>query len=178
MKKPKKQTTVFYESIVADYDVIWAYLDEEYIALNKVAARLPVPLRVEKKANPRGHKGSVGEVVEASVKTIWQSRERIVKVIWQELSDAYMAAPRAEKVQVGDHEEWRNVGNTGVNLSDEVIDLMNELALYMRRKGYSVPRMLRGGVASPRVISAVAVIYTSRFYIPEMRRDNALGKFK
>jgi hypothetical protein len=178
MKKPKKQTAISYDEYEDDFNNIWAYLDEQYIALNKVAARLPVPMRVERRSNPRAQTGSIGEVVEAALKTIWKKRDKIAMLVWRDLSDIYMNTPRAKKIVVGDHEEWRSIGNTSIHLPHEALALVNEIALYMRQKGISVPRMLRSGTGSPRVISAIAVIYTSRYAIPEIKREQALRKFR
>ena len=177
--KRKTPTTVFQSIMAADYETIWLYLDAEYNALNRIAARLPLPMMLEQRATTRGGQGNIGEAINVSLNALWSRREAVEDVVWQKLSDLYMELPRAEKVDVGKKaKEWRNLGTTTTYLSDEALEQIDQIAIYMRNRGHVVPRMLRGGTGSPRVISAIAILFTSRFLIPALKQEQALRNFR
>lgn len=166
---PITRTTIFYDFMEDDFETIQNYIADEYHHINNFAEKLPIPLHMTMRVRARGDKGGIGETVEAALKATWNNRKNISSDTWKQLSVIYDRLPKAEK----DDKRWRSLGSTTVLLEDETYELITKIAMYIRDSGARIPRMLRGGVGSPRVIVAVAILYVARFYIQELRaKDN------
>jgi hypothetical protein len=90
-----------------------------------------------------------------------QNLDSIPEQTLLELRDIYNAIPKTKIVDG----KYTRTDEVSTIIMDPTYVKMTEIARHLREVGVEIPRMFRSGIAAPKVIGTVAILYVARYVL-------------
>ena len=107
------------------------------------------------------HPYTFSSIVECAIQTMHHDLPDIPNDILLELCDAYNQIPKSHLDK--DTGQYVSINETSVQIQAEMLEKMTAIAKYMKKKRAQVPYMIKAGVAAPKPMATIAVLYTAKY---------------